>query len=359
MLLAIGSWIPAVAVAGGVFVIVGIANFAIDPYQKFRRPTRYRTYYSRPRHLNPGLARHHDYDTALVGSSMIGSFQPGMVEKEMGGKCVKIPMYGASGLELAMTLRPVIEAAKAKTIIFTLDHYSLKGPTDRLPFTHRAVPYQIYRHDLLADARYVFGFDTLTQGVKVLKKNSKCRKQERFDPDHYGYHPDGVTYSRETTLDRWRHNDPVLIKDPSEHTFPVMKDTFDVNLLPLIRSAAGIRFLLFFPTYSILAWADAEKAGIVDHVFELQRHVTESLDDLETVEVYDFQAPDWITDLDNFSDVIHFCPERAVELLRDLNAGTGRVSKREPGDAPGRIRRMLEDYELPTGQLPSPSPASR
>ncbi len=112
VLLAIGSWIPAVAVAGGVFVIVGIANFAIDPYQKFRRPTRYRTYYSRPRHLNPGLARHHDYDTALVGSSMIGSFQPGMVEKEMGGKCVKIPMYGASGLELAMTLRPVIEAAK-------------------------------------------------------------------------------------------------------------------------------------------------------------------------------------------------------------------------------------------------------
>ncbi len=340
-LLAVGHFVVAAAVTGVVFLVVGILNYAIDPYQKYRRPTRHRTYYSRPRYLNPGLARHDDYDIALVGSSMIGSFSPGMVEAEMGGTCVKIPVYGASGRELKMTLEPVLAAGKAKTILFTLDHYSLKGPWDRLPFTHRAVPYQIYRRHLPAHLRYLLGFDTLAQGIKVLRKNRCCRKQERFDRNHYGWHPDDTDYGREIAISKWRKNDPVLIKDPAEHTFDEMRKCYDENLLPLIRSAGDIRFLLFFPTYSVLAWADADRAGIVYHVFELQSHVVASVADRENIEVYDFQARNWITDLDNFSDVIHFRPERAKELLVDLNAGRGRVTVVDPSEAPAMIRRTL------------------
>ena len=347
VLLALGNWVIGAALAASVFIIVALLNFLIDPYQKYRAPKRYRTYYSRPRHLNPGLAKHHRYDTALVGSSMIGSFSPSMVEEELGGTCVKIPVYGASGRELRMTLEPVLWAGKAKTILFTLDHYSLKGPADRLPFTRRAVPYQIYRNHLLAHLRYLFGLDTLTQGFKVMRKNSSCRKQERFDPDHFGWHPDTTDYGAEITLAKWRRNDPVLIKDPAEHTFEVMKKCYDENLLPLLRSTTGIRFLLFFPTYSILAWADADRAGIVDHIFELQEYVVASLADQENIEVHDFQARDWITDLDSFSDVIHFRPERARELLRDLSSGVDRVTVTDPSDAPAFVRQTLAEYDLP------------
>jgi hypothetical protein len=347
VLIALGNWVIGAALAASVFLTVALLNLVIDPYQKYREPKRYRTYYSRPRHLNPGLARHRSYDTALVGSSMIGSFSPSMVEAEMGGTCVKFPVYGASGRELRMTLEPVLRAGRAKTILFTLDHYSLKGRWDRLPFTGRAVPYHIYAGHPAAHLRYLFGLDTLAQGFKVLRKNSSCRKQERFDPDHYGWHPDSTDYGAEITLARWRKNDPVLIKDPAEHTFPVMRECYDRNLLPLLRSTAGIRFFMFFPTYSILAWADAGQAGIMDHVFELQRHVVASVDDLENVTVHDFQAREWITDLDNFSDVVHFRPERARELLRNLNAGADRVTVKEPGDAPAFIRKTLADFELP------------
>lgn len=328
-------------------LVVGLLNFVIDPYQKFRRPTRHRTYYSRPRHLNPGLARHDDYDIALVGSSSIGSISPGMVEAEMGGKCVKLPVYGPSGLELRMTLEPVLAAGKAKTILFTLDHYALKGPSDRLPFTHRAVPWQIYRRHPLAHLRYVLGFDTLAQGIKVMRKNRKSSKQERFDPDHYGWHPDSTAYGQEIAIANWRKNDPVLLKDPAEHTFEEMRKTFDRNLLPVFRAATGVRILIFYANYSILSWADIADVGVMDHVFRLQEHVVESLADLENVEIYDFQASDWITDLDNFSDAFHFCPERAAELLRDLNAGVGRVTVNDPSESPARIRQMLTEYDLP------------
>ena len=343
----LSSWVLAVIVAGAVFLVVGVVNFIIDPYQKYRRPTRYRTYYSRPRHLNPGLARHHDYDIALVGASQTGSISPSMVESEMGGTCIKLPVYGASARELRMTLEAVLAAGKAKTIIFPLTHYILKAPWDRLPFTHRAVPYQIYRDHPGAHLRYLLGFDTLAQGIKVLRKNRKCRRQERFDPDRYGWHPDDNEYGAKIAVGKWRKKDPLLVKDPSEHSFAHLKKCYDENLLPVIRSTEGIRFLLFFPAFSILAWADDEADGIAENVFKVQQHVVESLTDLENVEIFDFQARDWITDFDNFSDAYHFRPERAKELLHDLHAGVGRVTVTDPSEAPARIRKLLKDFDLP------------
>src|SRR5205823_13037024 len=92
-------------------------------------------------------------------------------------------------------------------------------------------------------------------------------------------------------------------------TLEGMRESFEHNLLPLMRSHPETEFDLVWPPYSILVWVDFAQRTQLDVTFAFKRYVAEAAADLANVHVIDLQAAAAIThDLDRYDDIYHFDP---------------------------------------------------
>jgi len=55
--------------------VPGLMNYIVDPFQQYRKPW-YNPYFPPQieRYLNPGLAKNYDYDSILIGTSQVETF---------------------------------------------------------------------------------------------------------------------------------------------------------------------------------------------------------------------------------------------------------------------------------------------
>ena len=81
--------------------IAGAINYRVDPFQQYRVPSTYapRFYYSFQRYENPGIARHYDFDRAIVGSSFFENISGSEVDRAFGaGKTFNLCLLRAHRL---------------------------------------------------------------------------------------------------------------------------------------------------------------------------------------------------------------------------------------------------------------------
>ena len=117
-------WIVSAVVA---VLLIGIFNFATDPFQQYGKTNTHRVYFDneKERYLNPGLAKTYKYDSILVGSSMTENFLISDLQKMMNNP-IKFCLSGASAQEIQITLNTALSANKnVKTVLLGLDFFAL------------------------------------------------------------------------------------------------------------------------------------------------------------------------------------------------------------------------------------------
>lgn len=90
------------------FLIVSIItiNYIIDPYQQYRKSSYYTFSTKKPRYLNAGLVKNYDYDSLIIGSSMMANFDAKTVENLLGfGKTIKPLTFGGFMSEEVDTIK--------------------------------------------------------------------------------------------------------------------------------------------------------------------------------------------------------------------------------------------------------------
>lgn len=102
--------------------IVALFNFIIDPYQQYRKPTLYKTFYGgNQRALNTGLAKNHNYNSVVIGSSMTENFLISKVS-EIINNPIKLSISGGSAHEIFNTLNTVFKSNNnIETVLIGLD----------------------------------------------------------------------------------------------------------------------------------------------------------------------------------------------------------------------------------------------
>jgi RND family efflux transporter MFP subunit len=307
---------------------VALVNFLVDPYRRFRKTKR--TYYSRSRFLHAGLIRTEDYDTVVLGSSLIEYLKPSMVEQVLGGRCLKLCLRGMTALELGVVLGSVIAAGKARRIILALDPLTMRGETDRLPagLVHR--PWHLYRPGFTVGLRYLVNIETLRRSRSVLGRDAEGKDRRKFDPDLYGYPVKPRLWSRESVCGIWNAGDFERVTDPAEHAYEKLRASFDRNVAPVLRRETAAELWLYYPPYSIFAFVHDRAQGVFDAHQRLKAHVFDTVAGLGHIRLFDFQDDESIThDLDRFCDLVHYSPAVNLELLRRLAVGQGLVKDRE------------------------------
>ena len=149
-----------------VMLIIGIIIYKIDPFMYYRLPET-NNYKFDQQYCNAGILKNADYDSAIVGSSMVHLFDPQVARDTMGINPAKLSWGGARPNDLNYLVNEAIKYRDAKTFIFAFDLLFFDSNTTDTSFER---PEYLHDDNKLNDIKYLFNTKTYTSTAYVMAK---------------------------------------------------------------------------------------------------------------------------------------------------------------------------------------------
>lgn len=319
---------------------VAVVDYVVDPFQQYRKPTWYEARYYRPlqRYINPGMAKHYDYDTVVTGSSMMENYRNAEVGAILHGKAINLAMGAMTAYELRQLLATILASARAKHIILDLNFNAFAG-SPAMRIVTEPLPHYLYDSNPWNDAHYLLQAQTLAKATEIVLGLQRGRYST--NPDQPWYWADEYEFSRNAMLRGLDLNNIDRDFRQPPRTLEGMRASFEANLLPLLRAHPEVRFSLVYPPWSALVWEDFRQRDQVDVSLAFKRSVFDAVRGLPNVGLYDFQARlDWVTNLDNYKDIYHFSPRISREMIEAIAKGSDRVTPQTLAQSEAIVRKL-------------------
>ncbi len=308
--LAARRWVAAsLGIAAAALVAVGAFNAYVDPFQQYRIPGPFpaRYYTSLHRYIAPGLAKNAAYDTLLSGSSIVENTRNSDIGRACHGVGLNVAMPALTATEQAQIVGTALAAKPLARAILVLDFNEFSGaPDQRNPLAGPMPPY-FYDRNPLNDFPYLLSWGVLVKSWRMLTGD----RTERFrtDADTPWWWADEKRFARDEVVKRLdpRNLNAQFQQPPRE--LPGMQESFHRNLLPLFTAYPQTEFVLVWPPYSIVVWADFVQRAQLDVSLDFKRWVFATTRDLRNVRIVDLQGVAEVThNLDRYTDLYHFAP---------------------------------------------------
>lgn len=304
----------------------GAVNFAVDPFQQYRIPASYPAHFYPvfQRHEAPGIARHYDYDRAIVGSSMTENLAASEVNRILGGKTFNLSLGAMTAYDARRLLEVAFRRGGVKQVLYNLDYNAFSGAVDRTGLPD-AFPGYLYDESRWNDYPYILSASTLRKSLEIVAN----RKVNRFstDADRPWYWAEGVDFSARRTVEGLDPADLNRRFKQPPRTLEGMKASFEANVVPLVEANPRTEFVFVYPPYSILVWADFRQRGQLEVTLEFKRYVFARLGKHPNVRIHDFQAEDEVVgDLSRYFDIYHYSPEIGRWTIEEIAAERYRVT---------------------------------
>lgn len=305
--------------------LIGIFNYIIDPYQQYRKATFYKIPYENEKELDAGLAKNFNYDSVVIGTSMMQNFNIDDLKKTLKyQKPIKLTIAGSSVYEQNIVLNTALRHQNVKNVLIGLDFLSYYGDIHRYKHGAASFPTYLYDENILNDYKYLISSDTLGRVFEIFTKREK---------DNWIYNYSNMYEWRSRTnnknilsalKNKWkdRKNFDNEATD-EEKGLDYMKNNFDYNLKTIIEKNHNVNFTIFFPPYSILAYKTYEERGQLYNLVEFKKYVVNTLLNYKNVKVYDFQNANKIShNLYNYYDLYHYNKDISHWILQQIENNT-------------------------------------
>ena len=264
-------WVAAsLGIAAAALVAVGAFNAYVDPFQQYRIPGPFpaRYYTSLHRYIAPGLAKNAAYDTLLSGSSIVENTRNSDIGRACHGTGLNVAMPALTATEQAQIVGTALAAKPLARAILVLDFNEFSGaPDQRNPLAGPMPPY-FYDRNPLNDFPYLLSWGVLVKSWRMLTGD----RTERFrtDADTPWWWADEKRFARDEVVKRLdpRNLNAQFQQPPRE--LPGMQESFRRNLLPLFTAYPQTEFVLVWPPYSIVVWADFVQRAATRRIARLQ-----------------------------------------------------------------------------------------
>jgi len=320
-----GKWL----VICGCTILVGLLAVAaivigIDPFFQYHKPLENFPYVVDDQvDMNPGLAKHLDYDSVILGSSMVVNFNTAYVSNTLGLNTVKLPYNGAYPKDQSNIMSIIFEAKQetVKRVFLGIDEMNYSGGVDETKFE---ITDYLYDNNKLNDVNYIFNKDVLLDYcIRPL-----FDRKDKTDWDMiYPFWWQQEHYSKPLVL-MYYEKIPVADKAPEATEFiKAIEKNLDANIIPFIEGHPETTFTIFFPPYSILYWDGVTNRKELDVVVEKYRYMCRRLSEYENVEIFFFQNdPEIICNLNNYADYTHYSPQICEYMVQCFADGTHKVT---------------------------------
>ena len=303
-------------------------NVYVDPLFHYHAPSQSFEYpLWDERYMNDGITRHFTYDAILTGSSMTENFRTSQWDAYFGTHSIKIPFSGGTYKEVGDAIRKAFAYnPDIKYVMRSLDSTMLVADADSLDYND--YPNFLYDSNPLNDVNYVLNKDLYLKYTEyVFTFNRLGGVSSTFDV--YKNWGRGETYNGEQLKNSYTRVIPVeeerlFLKEDQDR----MLENLEQNVLSLAKEHPDTQFYLFDPPYSILAFDDYNRNGMLGYMldaWELEVEALLSYDNIRFFAFYD--APEVITNLDYYRDSLHDGQVISDFILECMASGAHEITR--------------------------------
>lgn len=226
-------------------------------------------------------------------------------------------------------------------------------------------PADLYRRNLKGIAGYLLSLDTARESIWLMLRHIKSLDDLALRltwAGHLKYHNDDVNeintlpiyvdlkavYGGGKAVASYQHYRKALAEISAGYNYDAMVRNFDRDALDLIRANPDVRFVVYFPPYSILhfvAMRDASPATL-KIVCDFTAYASRRLAQFPNVRLYDFREAEEVThDLNNYADVAHHSPAVDLKVLSWLAEEKYVVQRETPTASLERLEAQFEVFQ--------------
>ena len=301
-----------------VMILVGSVVFALDPFYHYHKPWfGLKAVLHDKEYQCVGTLRNFDYDTLLVGSSVMENNNNHWYDEAFGGTSIKaIRSYGATA-DLCYLMDVAYEDHEIKRVFYNIDPSSLSASAETT-YVSTGCPMYLYDKNPFNDVQYLFNKDVILTKIPYQLANS-----------FIGNYDEGLSYN----WAKWKNFDkalPLGLYVRAKEEAPMMEETayqkeLDANIALLtaqVEAHPETEFIFFYPIYSMLWWDGVIRSGERDAYIYNEKQMTKALLSYDNVRIFCFQNETEVaTNLDNYMDTIHFSPDINRLMLDQIIAG--------------------------------------
>lgn len=330
----------------GVWIAVTVV---VDPYFHYHKPIEYLSYQlNYERYINDGIARHFEYNAVVTGTSMTQNFKTSEVDELFGVNSIKTSFAGAGYSELSNHIERVLSYNEdVELVIMGIDTGELlKDANWQL---YEEYPEYLYDSYWWNDAPYVLSKEVMYQGIL----NTLIRTVQGVP---------NTTFDEYSTFERPAGYDNVLSSsdvepmdarpiswDANEEELQQVRNTIEVNIIPLIEQYPDVQFILFFPPYSMIYWNAYSEGGDIKTQIQAIEYATELLVPYHNVSLYSFMDQyELVTNLDYYSDSIHYTPDINSQILEWMVDGEGLLTEENYESFFTQVKETYISYDYPS-----------
>ncbi len=303
-------WLAVFGAVAGICLLAMMALVIyVDPFFQYHKPLPEFPYVlDNQLNQNPGIAKNTEYDSIILGSSMVVQFNTQWFEEILGLNTMKLP-YNAAHAKDQDRILGIVEKhhEMPKAVFLGIDLLPYANGTDIDAYP---VPEAYYDDNIFNDVEYWWNKDVLLDYVIA-----PYIGKDEADDFHiiYGKNYYGEYYNKENVLSNYVPEEKSEEVVPADAYVEAAGANMEEHILPHIKGNPDTEFYVFFPPYSILFWYDCLQDNDVDARLAEYDTIMQSLFACDNVRVFFFQNdPELITDLDRYIDYTHY--DREVNL---------------------------------------------
>lgn len=281
-----------------------ILLYVYDPLQIYHKPYfRETTFSTDMRRQALGIIKHYDFDSYIIGTSMLENTSAKEASEKLGGKWVNISLADSSFNERAVILDYLFKHKNPKKIIYSIDmeNYFKEKSTAHYDF--------LYNANRVDDIRIYFSIrygsclikNTLECGQKVdLENLQKWSFKNKRVLENFG----GFEKLPKVEIKRWLESvnqQAVAQTDISE-----FQESFNHFILSFIKQNPNSQFELIIPPYSILQYVSVKDDFMHSQFALALKWLLQAIKNYTNARVYGFDNLSYTDDIANYRDFTHY-----------------------------------------------------
>ena len=343
-------FVRVVLLFSSIMLAIATLVYILDPYFYFHAPYKNISYtLGNYVYQNDGIAKHFDYDTVIIGTSMTEHFSTEEVDQLFDAKSIRLTFLGEGYRRINDCLTEALECNdRLKLVIRGVDPIWFVSNETFLAYgTYDDYPTYLYDKTLINSYKYIYNPDIIfTDCRNVLLRT--IRKQPHDIFDSFDKNMSGGIELVKADYVRQPKNPYAVNSDETNDMLLNLQRNIELNVVSTIKDNPNTRFIIFFPPYSIVFWDELMQKGIdvVERRYLFEQYAIEELLKYDNVELYSFMdCYDITTDLNNYTDHLHYLPKYNSYMLKSIKNGEHRLTEENYIEYLSNSKSFYENYD--------------
>lgn len=342
----------------GIIILFLFALYLYDPLQIFHKAWgRDTTFQKNMRLQAAGIINNYEFDSVILGTSMLENSSANEASTLFGGKFVNISMPGSDFFERKHILEHLLHKKNIHKVIYSLDSdkfiYQIKG-YKRYPLKNFSY---LYDQNPFNDINAYLNTKECTGAIDSLDRPGAWYKSKRHSIRYGG-------------LDKWfAANNNYQIKNAFKKISSTAKNIeqkkrkslkkvklkiesakkyIDENILYLVKKYPDTEFIFASPPYSRIyyaMWAQYDFPAYEIHKAIL-KYMAQKSDEYHNLQIFVFGDQRFVDEIKNYKDPKHYHVSINDWILQAINKDIGRINSTNIDPYIETVTRKNKNYDL-------------